>query len=647
MGNNYIKSLIMITFKKFLLVTGICFFIFSSAYSQTYDQNGEEIPFNIYKLPSIEFSAGVLTFFGNVNDFNKNISFIGKHNLGIGINVQQRIGSFFGVSASFLKGKLTGFDTKPGSYYNFQSDVMQGDFNIYIHLDNDFIINKSSRIAPYLKAGIGFFNFDPMGDLRDKDNKYYHYWADGTIRDQKFDPENPQNGNLIVRDYVFETKLDSLNKNKHSAISIPVGGGIKIKLSDALEANFEVSYMFTNSNFVDNLAPDNKSYSFFDKRNDNFMFSSISIQFNFGSISKKILSNRPYKKINFADIDAIDSDKDGVPDRLDLCPNTPSGVKVDQNGCPLDDDKDGVPNYLDKELNTAPGALVDAFGVTITPEMIEAKYIRDSLIMAGELILEKKYSEGTPILTEEYSAGSNGIVYSRVTFPYVKANWPENVKSIPVNNSRAYVKSGTSSKSNKTVPVYETNGVIFKVQIGASQKPLDASFFKDKFDVNDPVSVEQTGDWYRYTVGNFRSYKAAKDFALKQSKIEGAFVVKYENGKRILPTGATTSEPSETILPNTTKPTFSESITAKGVYFRVQIGSSANKLTPTFFKDNFGISDYIYEEQIEGQYKYTVGHFKTYKEAKKYSETITSVQGAFVTSYRDDARIPLQDAIKQ
>ena len=52
---------------------------------------------------------------------------------------------------------------------------MQGDFNIYIHLDNDFIINKSSRIAPYLKAGIGFFNFDPMGDLRDKDNKYYHY----------------------------------------------------------------------------------------------------------------------------------------------------------------------------------------------------------------------------------------------------------------------------------------------------------------------------------------------------------------------------------------------------------------------------------------------------------------------------------------
>ena len=37
-----------------------------------------------------------------------------------------------------------------------------------------------------------------------------------------------------------------------------------------------------------------------------------------------------------------DSDKDGVLDIKDKCPNTPLGVKVNSNGCALDIDIDGV-----------------------------------------------------------------------------------------------------------------------------------------------------------------------------------------------------------------------------------------------------------------------------------------------------------------
>ncbi|KUG09350.1 hypothetical protein ASU33_16590 [Solirubrum puertoriconensis] len=43
-----------------------------------------------------------------------------------------------------------------------------------------------------------------------------------------------------------------------------------------------------------------------------------------------------------------DEDQDGVPDRKDKCPGTPTGVQVDANGCPIDTDKDGVPDYQDK-----------------------------------------------------------------------------------------------------------------------------------------------------------------------------------------------------------------------------------------------------------------------------------------------------------
>ena len=41
-------------------------------------------------------------------------------------------------------------------------------------------------------------------------------------------------------------------------------------------------------------------------------------------------------------VSMTDSDKDGIYDKLDLCPNTPLNVEVDANGWPLDTDGDGV-----------------------------------------------------------------------------------------------------------------------------------------------------------------------------------------------------------------------------------------------------------------------------------------------------------------
>jgi len=57
-----------------------------------------------------------------------------------------------------------------------------------------------------------------------------------------------------------------------------------------------------------------------------------------------------------------DTDKDGVPDKKDVCPETPFGVQVDAKGCPIDTDGDGVADHIDKcpqqpgsaELNGCP-----------------------------------------------------------------------------------------------------------------------------------------------------------------------------------------------------------------------------------------------------------------------------------------------------
>ena len=60
-----------------------------------------------------------------------------------------------------------------------------------------------------------------------------------------------------------------------------------------------------------------------------------------------------------------DQDKDGVPDRLDHCSDTPVGAQVDENGCPLDSDGDGIYDGLDKCPDTLPGVKVNANGCPI------------------------------------------------------------------------------------------------------------------------------------------------------------------------------------------------------------------------------------------------------------------------------------------
>jgi len=63
----------------------------------------------------------------------------------------------------------------------------------------------------------------------------------------------------------------------------------------------------------------------------------------------------------------VDSDGDGVSNEEDRCLNTPRGVLVDDNGCPLDNDGDGVPDGLDDCPDTSPESKgrVDIYGCPV------------------------------------------------------------------------------------------------------------------------------------------------------------------------------------------------------------------------------------------------------------------------------------------
>ena len=58
----------------------------------------------------------------------------------------------------------------------------------------------------------------------------------------------------------------------------------------------------------------------------------------------------------------VDSDFDGIADYLDACPNNPVGAHIDSLGRPFDSDLDGVPDGLDDCPRTLYGLSVDAHG---------------------------------------------------------------------------------------------------------------------------------------------------------------------------------------------------------------------------------------------------------------------------------------------
>ncbi|MBN8696029.1 MAG: outer membrane beta-barrel protein [Bacteroidetes bacterium] len=321
------------------------------------------------QLPSVAIGAGILSFNGDVGT-GVDLSSFSRIRTGYNLTIEQRIGKYLGVSVNGLYGKLADSERSIERNLNFQSQIIQADLNLVIHFDNDLVFKRNSAFAPYIFGGFGYLMFDPYGDLKDKNNVAYNYWADGTIRDIAETDTNANASILLQRDYTYETQLkDSTTNYARSSFAIPVGLGFQLKISDNVAANIGASYYLAMTDWIDNYK---------NGANDRYIFANVSLQYNFGKPYDD--SDPIYRSVDFSALDKLDTDEDGVKDGDDRCPGTPKGVKVDNRGCAEDLDEDGVPDYRDKEALTKKGALVDENGITQTDQMIMQRQAeRDSL----------------------------------------------------------------------------------------------------------------------------------------------------------------------------------------------------------------------------------------------------------------------------
>jgi OmpA-OmpF porin, OOP family len=135
------------------------------------------------------------------------------------------------------------------------------------------------------------------------------------------------------------------NRFESNRFAVDYGFGVKYFLTDNIALRFDVRHIL----------PLNGKWSDPDYIHNDFM-ATLGINLTFGGEKKKavevkveepvaaapaapvvpaVQADPPVQVVPVVPVEKIvDSDKDGVPDNLDKCPDTPFGVAVDENGCP-------------------------------------------------------------------------------------------------------------------------------------------------------------------------------------------------------------------------------------------------------------------------------------------------------------------------
>jgi hypothetical protein len=238
------------------------------------------------------------------------------------------------------------------------------------------------------------------------------------------------------------------------------------------------------------------------------------------------------------------------------------------------------------------------------------------------------------------------------------------------------ISSGNNAASSNNAPIpidpVMPAGVVYKVQLGAFSKPIDASRFKGI----KPIVGERTPSGYiRYTAGqfpNFASADAAKD-ELKEIGFPDAFVVAYRNGVRATVEetkqyeGKPASEVPTPQVPglanvagtsgnngtNSTQrivrtgPLEIKDVNAQGeIFYTVQVGVFGRKVTSP---EVYNITPLNEELMSNGNFRYSSGVYNKFTTADQAKQEIRNlgIKDAFVVAYRNGARVSVADARTQ
>jgi OmpA-OmpF porin, OOP family len=255
---------------------------------------------------------------GGVNPFDHN-----KPQLGYGVSLRDQLSHAFALQLDYHGGKLAGdagtgappIDFVSGAtFQSFSTKFNSGSLSGIINVGSVSFLHRQNSVNFFVSGGAGLDFYKPTAIAT--------------------------NGGVVQYQTIKE-------------LFIPIGAGVRFKLTDQLDLNFGYT-----ENFVDgfNLTGVHAKYP----TENRYSYGYGGLEYTFGPKSKKSLEwvnpiatmyDELYDAALRQEVEALkgrvtnvenavsdlkkDSDGDGVSDQFDKCPNTPAGTVVDGSGCPI------------------------------------------------------------------------------------------------------------------------------------------------------------------------------------------------------------------------------------------------------------------------------------------------------------------------
>ena len=514
----------------------------------------------------------------------------------------------------------SGIYTLTGDIQNEESGLLKGKagfnagmkFDISDNIDLSFLFLKTSFSGD---NGLEEFSSDVDGF-----GLHLGYTVNQLFKQSRLSPIL----SLGVQRLGVSTTIDNVKKERSSSIVIPLGFGVRMDITDRLQFDIAMNFGMGMSDIDMSKATPDKA--------DGYKSLNFAIHYDLFTTGKN--DNIPfddsyYADVDFAKLEAEDEDRDLVRDMDDYCPQTPSGVKVDENGCPLDDDKDGIPNYLDQQNNTPEGAIVDENGVKLTDDKYQSMY------------------SDIEVASRKYANFYNEVEIKR-----------ENYKTIDeylIAKANAFNKAFYESQNNDS----EVSELIYRVKIGEFKDGIPPKITNKLLSLDDLESITMDDDAVIYVVGSYATVDEAMSrlFALEEKGFEDTYIILDNNGnisdyvepvpepeieEKVLvfsdEKSDTTDMTNDSIVKEVEKP-------INETTYRIQIGAFNKSLPEEIFAN---VDNVISFTGKDGLVRYTTGSFTEYKDAIDYQAQMKArgFDDAFIVTYKNGERIGLDIAIK-
>jgi len=522
------------------------------------------------------------------------------------------------------------------NFYNYQggitgneSSLISGDIGYLTGLKLHFNVNSS--VSFLFSSPASFFEkqFDPNtglleGEFRSEFSTIgltYNY----NVRSKSLINPFLSFGVQSISFKTLNPDVSSQYSEKESGFVIPVGAGLSLKMSDRMSMDASVNFVLSQVD-IDKTT---------EEQNDNYAVFNLSVSYDLFTPKPSeldYLKEKYYSDVNYDKLDMSDQDGDLVLDINDYCPETPTGVKVDENGCPIDTDNDGIADYLDKEKNSLAGAIVDEKGVTLKEDQFKSKYDKNE------------------VASREFANFYNESEISRDDFKTINAYLI--AKANAFNNLY-------NSQNNQD----EELGLVYKVQLAIYNDGVPPRMINRLLSLEDLESFTENNGNVIYAVGNYLTIDDAlgREFELEKLGFNNLSILEYENGVLTVYTPPVAQKDQEVTKEEAKDEdnnldsllvTKKEDVVKKEIDFsnstvyRVQIGAFNVNLSEKIFQ---GVDNVVSFKGNDGLVRYMTGSFDNYSDAINYRNQMRSrgFEDAFVVTFKDGKRVPLSKSISK